>query len=110
MEKHQDALTILKTYIVDYDDEFFEDKYLYEEFKEEFDILQELVDKEVPKKGIKEIVLDAYDCDDRSIDFEYEIVKCPNCNFHLVDETENWDFEDWNYCPNCGQALDWSDE
>ena len=73
-------------------------------------VLQELVDKEKPKKGIKEIVLDAYDCDDRNIDFEYEIIKCPNCNFHLVDETEGWNFEDWDYCPECGQKLDWSDE
>jgi DNA-directed RNA polymerase subunit RPC12/RpoP len=74
------------------------------------DLLEELVDKATPKKVIKETIYDAYDLNDRSIDFEYEIIKCPNCNFHLVDETERWDFEDWDYCPNCGQKLDWSEE
>ena len=74
-------------------------------FKEEFDVLENK-----PKKVIKETISDAYDCDDRSIDFEYEIKKCPNCDFDLVNETEGTDFEDWDYCPNCGQKLDWSDE
>lgn len=32
-------------------------------------------------------------------------IECPNCkkSFHIVFDNE------YKYCPNCGQALDWSD-
>ena len=76
----------------------------------EFEILQELVDKETPKKPIKEIISDAYDCDDRNIDFEWERTKCPHCDDDLINEYENRDFEDYDYCPFCGGRLDWSGE
>lgn len=29
---------------------------------------------------------------------------CPRCNFRY-----ELDYEEHNYCPNCGQAIDWSD-
>lgn len=31
--------------------------------------------------------------------------KCPNCNSHIFHI-----FDSQIYCPDCGQALDWSDE
>lgn len=34
----------------------------------------------------------------------YDTWGCPNCG--KVNET---DFEDYEYCPICGQALDWGD-
>lgn len=49
------------------------------------DILQELIERATPKKLNS---IDVY-------------VKCPNCS---NDEIRDID----NYCPNCGQALDWS--
>lgn len=30
---------------------------------------------------------------------------CPNC-----DTRYEVDYDDYDYCPNCGQAIDWSDE
>ncbi|MCU6725754.1 Uncharacterised protein [uncultured Clostridium sp.] len=29
---------------------------------------------------------------------------CPRCKFRY-----ELDYEEHNYCPNCGQAIDWSD-
>ena len=74
------------------------------------DAFKKLIDKETPKKPIKEIIFDAYDCDDRNIDFEWERTKCPHCDDDLINEYENRDFEDYDYCPCCGGRLDWSDE
>lgn len=38
----------------------------------------------------------------------YDYAECPTCG---KDDFE-YDINDWgcNYCPNCGQALDWSEE
>lgn len=80
------------------------------EYRDDFATLQELVDKETPKKPIKETLLDAYDCDDRSIDFEWTRTLCPHCKDDLINEYEERDFEDYDYCPCCGGRLDWSDE
>ena len=73
------------------------------------DTLQELIDKETPMKPIKEIIDDSYDDNDRSIDFQWERIKCPNCKEDLVSEPEFRDFVDYPYCPLCSQKLDWSD-
>lgn len=48
--------------------------------------LQELVDKETPMKPVK----------------IFERVCCPKCSFPVIIID--------NYCPNCGQRLDWSDK
>lgn len=29
---------------------------------------------------------------------------CPNC-----EKSYEMDYEKYDYCPNCGQAIDWSD-
>lgn len=59
--------------------------------KDWIDVLQELVDKATPKKPIYNEEIDEY--------------RCKQCG-HLV--IEGWRAK--NYCSNCGQALDWSDE
>ena len=53
--------------------------------------LQELVDKETPKKFKR--ILDTSVC-------------CPNCNNH------NYKIygKNYKYCPQCGKKLDWSGE
>lgn len=99
---YQEALTNLKTYIVDYDDEFGEDVYLYESYKEEFDLLQELVDKATPKKPVIRGL---------SVDTHTAIHTCPVCDKELImtnNEIVIYKTKT-NYCDNCGQKLDWSD-
>lgn len=62
--------------------------------------LQELVDKETPKKPRYEG--DGYD---RHGNIIYDTWICPNCG-----KSYEVDFDDYDYCPNCGQHIDWSDE
>lgn len=60
--------------------------------------LQELVKRATPMKPIK----DAFDC-----------YKCPNCGeFKLECSFDNYGYCDTrlDYCPECGQSLDWSDK
>ena len=56
------------------------------------DTLQELVDKETPKKIVQKQVK-------HWIDYH-----CPSCNHKLRRDTQ------YKYCPHCGQKLDWSEE
>ena len=79
MNKYQEALDKLKN---------MGDKDLYNERHLEWlNILQELVDKEIPKK------VEYYYCDDG-------YGSCPKCHWVLEHER--------SYCEVCGQALDWS--
>ena len=59
---------------------------------------KEAFKKQIPKKPI--ITIDGF-FNGQPI---YDTWGCPNCG--KVNET---DFEDYEYCPICGQALDWSD-
>lgn len=34
----------------------------------------------------------------------YDTWHCPNCN-----KNYELDYEEYDYCPNCGQAIDWSE-
>ncbi len=69
-------------------------------YSEDFDTLQELVDKATPKKPFYEA--DGYDENGELI---YDTWICPNCNHYY-----EVDYDDYDYCPNCGQRLDWSDK
>ena len=35
----------------------------------------------------------------------YDTWICPHCEKHY-----EVDYDDYDYCPNCGQAIDWSEE
>lgn len=59
---------------------------------------KEALEKQIPKKPI--ITNDGF-FNGQPI---YDTWGCPNCG--KVNET---DFEDYEYCPICGQALDWGD-
>lgn len=72
---------------------------LYDGYKEEIDLLQELVDKETPKKVKLKLQNDYVEC---HYVCSYELAFCPKCG--LKNDFNN------NYCPNCGQKLDWSDD
>lgn len=53
------------------------------------------LEKQIPKK-----VILGYD--------ERDSICCPNCKGEIA-EMDDYDYYKHNYCPDCGQALDWSD-
>ena len=61
--------------------------------------LQELVNKATPTKP--NIWGDGIDSNGEII---YDMYDCPSC-----DKSYEIDYEKYDYCPNCGQRLDWSD-
>ena len=94
MNKYQEALANILFYCghANYD------KYLNPKVFEELKIIQELVDKATPKKVIIRAILYC-NCNNGECDNGF-IYHCPVCNI--------CDVENMNYCPDCGQALDWS--
>lgn len=60
----------------------------------------EALEKQIPKKPTVEG--DGYDDSGCLI---YDTWYCPCC-----DEMYEIDYDDYSYCPKCGQALDWSDD
>ena len=59
----------------------------------------EALEKQIPKKPYYEG--DGYDEDGEMV---YDIWRCPNC-----DEKYEYDYDIYDYCPNCGQAIDWEE-
>lgn len=53
------------------------------------------LEKQIPKK-----VILGYD--------ERDSICCPNCKGEIA-EMDDYDYYKHNYCPDCGQALDWSE-
>ena len=83
MNKYQEALDRQKENIkILREKEFIE-------YADDFKLLQELVDKETPVK----------------VEEELELFRCPNCNEKLLIYKRSI-----NYCYECGQKLDWSEE
>lgn len=80
-------------------------------YSEDFDTLQELVDKATPKHPILNKIWE--DEDTKTIYDECGRINellcvCPNCG-----ESDIYDFEyntRFKCCSNCGQRIDWSDE
>lgn len=75
-------------------------KYFHNIPLENVEIVVESLEKYVPKKVI-------YDGDGYAPDgtFVWDEWLCPNCNSRYEVE-----YEEHDYCPNCGQAIDWSVE
>lgn len=71
----------------------------YEKLKNNEKTLQKLVDKETPMRVLVE-VWELSSTDEKDI-------LCPKCNALLGTTEERYES---NYCYNCGQKLDWSDE
>lgn len=67
---------------------------------EQWELLEELVNKAIPKKPNLEG--DGYDEQGQLI---YDTWICPNCEKHY-----ELDYDEYDYCPNCGQKILWSDE
>ena len=66
---------------------------------ENCEVLQELVDKATPMKP--DYWGDGIETDDGSTPFDHW--DCPHCHHDL-------NYEEHIFCPNCGQAIDWSEE
>lgn len=73
--------------------------YNWEEMSEVRDIAIQAIEKQIPKKPDYEA--DGYDDKGELI---YDTWICPNCEKRYEVDCDSYD-----YCPNCGQAIDWSD-
>lgn len=58
------------------------------------------LEKQIPKRPDYEG--DGYDDKGNLI---YDTWICPNCGFKDYE----FDYDDFEHCPNCGQAIDWSE-
>lgn len=104
MNKYQEALNNLKEPTEEWLDKKLQlaenmDEPITFKHQSDINILQELVDKATLKKP--NIWGDGYDDKGQLI---YDMYDCPNC-----DKTYELDYEKYDYCPKCGQAIDWSD-
>ncbi len=61
-------------------------------FKEAVEVAKQALEKQMPKKPAN-----------KSLEFDGEYGYCPCCNRILADHSN------FRRCPDCGQALDWSD-
>ena len=69
------------------------------------EVIHKALEKQIPKKPITETVNRGISVSgEYDIDFNY---LCPNCNT-VVGDYETGDHF-YKFCPNCGQALDWSE-
>lgn len=66
--------------------------------------LREAREKQVPKKPYIETEKA------KGLREDYDCYECPNCDSFLghVSDCKDEHYR-YNYCPNCGQAIDWSD-
>ena len=96
MSKELEALKSIKGTIISsrMGDWGFEYRYLsdIESTKKHFDIIEQALKRNEPMKV--ELVK-------HYVGFGY--YKCPKCEKTIIEA-------DYNYCPDCGQKLDWSDE
>lgn len=67
--------------------------------QEDLQTIKEALKKQIPKEP--DLIGDGYDDNGNLI---YDTWICPCC------QTEyELDYDDYKFCPECGQALDWSD-
>ena len=102
MNKYQEALGFLKesayeNYLRHYVQTSKEKVTLFKSSE----ALQELVDRATPKKP--DYWGDGIETDDGSTPFDHWDCPCCGHSYEL-------DYEEYDYCPNCGQAIDWSNE
>lgn len=70
------------------------------------------LEKQTPKSAV--ITPNCAECEKESCDgclsdnYGFSVTLCPNCK-EVVENRNNGDVSTYNYCPNCGQALDWGE-
>lgn len=72
------------------------DKDIYDRDKEALEFAVKAIEKQIPKKFVGRL---------STLD-----INCPCCNSEDIYDIPNRRIVKQNYCPNCGQALDWSGE
>lgn len=93
MDKYQEALDRLSNDDYDFPHDFYEEDKV-SAMERDIDTLQKLIDKATPKKPIERHYEDEGEP-------EYIKVCCPaGCKVQVGNY--------YNFCPECGQALDWS--
>lgn len=98
MNKYQKALNFFKKVANRIPLKFANEKFC-KEYDENIAYIKELVDKETPMKPNYEG--DGFDKDGNVI---YDTWICPCC-----EERYEVDYDDYKYCPNCGQKIDRSE-
>ena len=101
MNNYQEAFDVIDTILHLMCGEKREDGYepTMEEMTKAMSDFQELVDKATPNKPNYE----AYGYSESELVYDTWI--CPSCRTRY-----EVDYDSYEYCPNCGQALDWSEE
>lgn len=110
MNKYQEAFERVTNWFHAYKDKdgvLVQEQHITDNYKEKKEIIRELVDKATPRKVI--ITTEYYPND------MWRYVECPHCGDKLLGCYDNLDNElcniyEMNYCPNCGQKLDWRDD
>ena len=70
-----------------------------EDYKQALELGVKALEKQIPKKATLE-------CDGYSDGhLVYDTWICPLC-----EKRYEVDYDDYDYCPNCGQKIDWGDE
>ena len=75
-------------------------KALYNIPLKNMEMIVQALEKQIPKKPPREG--DGYTPDGT---FVFDIWICPSCM-----KRYEIDYDDYDYCPNCGQKIDWSDK
>jgi len=78
------------------------DACMYGKDKCAFDMAIQALEKQMPKKPyIQQVEIDYY---------EHDCMECPSCDSFLgyASECKEEHYQE-NYCPNCGQRLDWGE-
>ena len=70
-----------------------------EDYKQALELGVKALEKQIPKK----VTLEGDGYSDGHLVYDTWI--CPLC-----EKRYEVDYDDYDYCPNCGQKLDWSDE
>lgn len=68
------------------------------------DLAIKAIEKQIPKKPMLQ---DIHDRNNGLLDYLYN---CPICHMFVCYATELNIEDKFAYCPNCGQALDWSNK
>lgn len=96
MNKYQEALLNIRYYYAQ--SQKYKKLQKYNAIRQ-LETLQELADRATPKKP--DYWGDGIETDDGSTPFDHW--DCPHCHHDL-------NYEEHIFCPNCGQAIDWSEE
>ncbi len=68
-----------------------------------YEVAVKALEKQIPKKPLLRM---CGDCQKDCVDCDRYEDRCPNCNGGLYADSGKL----YEYCPNCGQKLDWSEQ